>query len=357
MSRLAAGAACAFALACIPYLNSLDNGFHYDDFHSIVNNPHIRKLEHSADFFCDARTFSVEPQNAMYRPLLLVTYALNYAFGEMQPAGYHLVNILLHGANAALLFLFLQQLGGNLLLAFCSAVFFAVTPLNAEAVNYVSSRSELLMAFFFLLACLAYVRFGRTGKWGWYALALVGAALALLSKSVAVVVVGALVLCDSFAGEGALRRRWRYYAPFVVLALLYIWGISQFIGKAIGEPVRPLAAQLWTQTKAVIHYLYLGGAPVRLSAEQQFFPSHNPLDPPVLSAALAVVSLVVLLLWQRRRDLRFALVWSALVLFPLWSFRSSFWSMNTGFTWPASEGRWWAPGAWCNWPDGAGGWL
>ena len=75
MNRLAVQAACVFALACIPYLNTLDNSFHYDDFHSVVNNPHIRALGNIADFFIDAEAFSVRRENAMYRPLLAVTYS------------------------------------------------------------------------------------------------------------------------------------------------------------------------------------------------------------------------------------------------------------------------------------------
>ena len=315
MNRLVVQAACVFALACIPYLNTLHNHFHYDDFHSVVNNHHIRSLGNIADFFIDAERFSVHRENAMYRPLLLVTYAVNYAIGGAQPVGYHLTNILIHAANAVLIYLFLGQLSGNVRLALYSAIFFAVNPLNSEAVNYVSSRSELLMSGFFILTCLAYIRFVKTGEWGWYGLALVSTALALMSKSVAVVLVGIIPLCDWFL-EKSVRRRWRCYLPFAALAALYVLIVQQYVGKAIGTPVRPFDVQLWTQLKALVHYVQMGNMPVHLSVEHQFFAAQSPLEMAVLSSVLFILSFVALIVWQGGRHLRFALAWIGLTLLP-----------------------------------------
>ena len=82
-------ALCALALALgLAYGASFGNSFHYDDFHSIVENPHLRSLDRIATFFSDPGTFSSMPERAMYRPLLLVTLAFNYALGSYdRPAG------------------------------------------------------------------------------------------------------------------------------------------------------------------------------------------------------------------------------------------------------------------------------
>ena len=63
-------------LVCALYYNASGNEFHYDDFHSIVHNPHVRQLGNLPDFFIDPSLFSVDPRQAMYRPLLLATYAI-----------------------------------------------------------------------------------------------------------------------------------------------------------------------------------------------------------------------------------------------------------------------------------------
>ena len=71
------------ALACwVAYANSFSGSFHYDDFHSLVENRAVRSLANVPRFFVDPGLFSGEPDKGMYRPVLLVTYALNYAVGE-----------------------------------------------------------------------------------------------------------------------------------------------------------------------------------------------------------------------------------------------------------------------------------
>ena len=71
----------AVALA---YCNSLSNSFHFDDQHSLVENPAIRQLANSAQFFVDPQLFSRNVGSEMYRPLVLVSYALTYVFFEYQ---------------------------------------------------------------------------------------------------------------------------------------------------------------------------------------------------------------------------------------------------------------------------------
>ena len=134
------GTALVSLLAAGLYLNTLGHAFHYDDFHSIVHNPHLRSTANIPAFFRDPALFSTNPESAMYRPVLLVSYALNFALGGLQPAGYHLVNALLHGLNAGLVHRLLLLLGQEWL-ALLAAFLFALAPVNAEAFNYVSSRS------------------------------------------------------------------------------------------------------------------------------------------------------------------------------------------------------------------------
>jgi tetratricopeptide (TPR) repeat protein len=317
MNSTVGRAGLVFALSCLLYSGALRQAFHYDDFHSIAFNPHIRSLENLARFFWDPTTFSVDPQQAMYRPVLLVSYALNHALGGLQPAGYHLVNVLLHGANAVLVLLWVQALSGRRGLALATAAFFAATPLNAETVNYASSRSEALMGLFFLGACLAHARFGRTGKPGWYSLSLSCGILALLTKAVAVVLVAALALAHGYReGWKEVHRHWRQYLPFAAVGLLYVLFTRSLVGKAMLAPVRPLDAQAWTQVKAALYYLYLGAVPVRLSVEHQFFVSPSPLEPAVLGAGLVLLSLGWLLARSGQRLLVLTGAWAVVLLLP-----------------------------------------
>jgi hypothetical protein len=66
---------------CIAYANSFQNQFHFDDFHTIVDNPAIRSLRNIPRFFTDATTFSVLPANRTYRPVVSTLLAIDYALG------------------------------------------------------------------------------------------------------------------------------------------------------------------------------------------------------------------------------------------------------------------------------------
>ena len=148
--------------------NSLQGSFHYDDFHSIVDNPNIRTLQYVGDYFTSSAFFSADADKSMYRPLLLVTYALNFALGGYEVTGYHLVNVGLHAVCSLLVWgmgihfishprfqnksLPLQERSVTdepLALPLVCGLLFAAHPLAAEPVNYISSRSELLVAAFF----------------------------------------------------------------------------------------------------------------------------------------------------------------------------------------------------------------
>jgi len=306
-----------FFCVCALYGTTLGHGFHYDDFHSVVHNPHIRSLSNVPDFFTDPTTFSVDPKQAMFRPLLLISYALNYAWDGDNPVGYHLVNVLLHGVNSILVFLFISFIAEDRRLGWWTALFFAATPLNSEAVNYVSSRSELLMAVFYLCTCLCYVKYGKTGKRAWLAVAVSMGGLALLTKAVAVTLVGALPLCDWYVGGWRqVAKRWKGYLIFVGISLVYLLISRQLVGKALGAPVRSLYTQAWTQVKAAIYYLKLSIMPMQLSVEHQFFPSRNPGEGAVIGGCLLLASLLFILFRSREKLLKMASSWGAMLLAP-----------------------------------------
>ena len=264
------------------YGNSLDGGFHYDDFHSIVDNPHIRDLANIPHFFVDPQLFSADPAKAMYRPLLLVTYALNYALGGYSGTGFHLVNILLHMGCALLV----RQIGLRVGLdggaALGAALLFAVHPLASEPVNYISSRSEGLCAFFYLAAFWALLGQSRSG----YLLGVACFVLALMTKSVAVSLPVVVLLWQRWGARRPLD--WRHWALFGVAAayVALLLGL-RFLAPAVAGAPRGMGQQLWTQIKALGYYVKLVVMPVGLNVEHQFFVSLVPFSLAVLATGLA----------------------------------------------------------------------
>lgn len=145
-------AAAALAILVAAYSNHFDNGFYFDDAHVIVNNPYIRSLGNVPRFFTDAATFSTNPRNATYRPLLSLTYALDYArAGELDPRAFHETQFALLVILWALLvptarrvFDAGRRAPENRFLGLFAATLFCLHTANTQTVNYLSSRSSLI---------------------------------------------------------------------------------------------------------------------------------------------------------------------------------------------------------------------
>lgn len=137
------------SVTCVVYWTSFAGQFVFDDILQIVDNPNVRHLWPLADW---------------QRPLGYFTFQLNYAWGGLQPWGYHLLNVLIHLANGLLLFDLsrrcIERVAGDeklrsrtKYLAFAIALIWLVHPLTTTAVTYTVQRLESLMALCFL-GCL-----------------------------------------------------------------------------------------------------------------------------------------------------------------------------------------------------------
>jgi len=83
-------------MVCLAYGNSSQNGFHFDDFHTVVDNPAIRSLKNVPDLFIDTTTFSVLPANRTYRPVISTSLTLEHALGHgYVPFWFHFITFVL----------------------------------------------------------------------------------------------------------------------------------------------------------------------------------------------------------------------------------------------------------------------
>jgi hypothetical protein len=145
----------ALVLSCagvVAYANSLSGPFIVDDAVTIIDNPHIRQLW---PLWPLSRTLLTDQESTVAgRPLVNLSFAINYAIGGVQVSGYHLVNIVLHVLCALLLFGVVRRtlafpplhlVARSTSIALAIALLWLVHPLNTEAVDYVTQRTELMM--------------------------------------------------------------------------------------------------------------------------------------------------------------------------------------------------------------------
>ncbi len=182
----------------LAYRNTVPGQFIYDDRAIVVHNPLIRDLRHISLILGTSYwgTHFIQPKEyrgGLYRPLTVMTLALNYWFGGLNPRGYHLTNLALHLGVSLLLGFLGLRLGMTWRGAYTAAFLFALLPVHTEAVSNVVGRSEILAAFFVLLAWVFW-----TGKTRPLAVGLGAAsfALALLSKENAAAFLLVLFISD-----------------------------------------------------------------------------------------------------------------------------------------------------------------
>jgi tetratricopeptide (TPR) repeat protein len=313
-------------LCFVVYSNSLDSSFHYDDEHSVEKNINIGSLENIPDFFRDPGLFSVDADKGMYRPLLLVSYAVNFAYGGFDTTSYHAFNILIHGCNALLVAWIARLLGASALVSLAAGLLFGVHPLAGEPVNYISSRSESLAAIFFLAGLGLFIHWNKIGGRLSRGLSLGCLVLGLLTKEMVVTLPALLIVYDwlfiaqrdvNAFGRSVLQRHASYWG-IVAGFFLIIW-FNGFLPRSLDRAPRDGLSQFLTQLKAVAYYLYLQVAPIKLTVEYQFF-EQSQWQWALIFPLLLGLSLIALGAWlyRSRRDIPFfALVWSTVVLVPV----------------------------------------
>jgi tetratricopeptide (TPR) repeat protein len=144
-------------LGLILYLPALKAGFLYDDYTVIVDNSALR----SGNFLNSIITVGKEGiRKDMFRPVAMLSFYFNYKINNLSPLGYRIFNILLGVINSYILYLLLSAIFPSLdkRIARASAVLFLVSPLNNQALLYISSRFTLLVSLFFLLSFYFYIK-------------------------------------------------------------------------------------------------------------------------------------------------------------------------------------------------------
>ncbi|RMF92107.1 MAG: tetratricopeptide repeat protein [Nitrospinota bacterium] len=311
------------------YSNSLQGGFVYDDIYFIKENPLIRSLSNIPAMFTSAFwEASSRPTKSFYRPLVVLSYAVNFALGGFDPFGYHLLNVLLHVANTFLVFLITHHLCRSLPLSATVSLLFGLHPINTEAVAWVSGRTDLLGTLFSLAALVLYISAyppsasdqpePKRGRSFWIG-SLLAFFLGLFAKENTATIVGVLLLYE-FTLRPAIPQKGRRLLPYLVILVAYLgWRMailgSLGTGKSfVANPLiaEPASARLWTGMVLLGKYLWLLLFPLRLAVDYSLntIPiAHTPWELRVILPGIAGLGLILLWVrcWKRTPLLSFGL--------------------------------------------------
>ncbi|XP_035497639.2 protein O-mannosyl-transferase TMTC2 [Scophthalmus maximus] len=194
------------AVALLLYVNTLGADFCYDDSRAIKTNQDLLPETPWINIFYDdfwGTLLTHSGSHKSYRPLCTLSFRLNHAVGGLEPWGYHLVNVALHGAVTGLFTSLARLLLGGGLWSLLAGLLFASHPIHTEAVAGVVGRADEGAALFFLLSLLCYMRHctlrGHAGPWrlaAWLLCSLACAACSMLWKELGVTVLALSALYD-----------------------------------------------------------------------------------------------------------------------------------------------------------------
>ena len=226
-------AAVVFLFSFLLYANTIGHSFVWDDFDIIVRNEAVRTLDtQTVKYIFTHESWPVpHREGRYYRPLVTLSYHLNYQLAGENPKGFHLANVLLNSVVCTLVFLFVWLLFRNTGIGFVSALLFAAHPTHTESVAWVAGRTDVIATLWMLVSLICYVLFKKRRRLLPLVASLVAFFLALLSKELAVcllLVVGLLELGPfervlarpGKTTDGGTRRRDTFFPLVLFLCVL-----------------------------------------------------------------------------------------------------------------------------------------
>jgi tetratricopeptide (TPR) repeat protein len=330
------------------YANSFNNELFWDDDDMVVNNEYIKDWSYFPEFFTESLISGAGQTSNYYRPLILITFAVDYHIWGLNPIGYHITNTLFHIIVAFLLFLLvykLQQLScgtakNKYILAFLVSLIFLVHPLQTEAVTYVAGRGDPLSAIFSLLAILFYINF-RTSKGGIKYLGggLLFFVLGLLVKEQVIFLPALVFLVEMvfFAGKGSreageeskgkrVANMVKYITPWALISVFYFLLrilVLNFEDLLDGFDHNSLYdSHPWfrvlTFTKVMLNYFRLLFIPLDLHMAWEVETVTSFFNGYVLGflSVVAVIAFICVKTWKHSRLITFGFLWFFVILAP-----------------------------------------
>ena len=327
---LACGAVIAGGAIAV-YGDSFGAPPHFDDLTAITENLSIRRLWPIGPVLSPPDETGVGG-----RPLLNLSFALNYAFGGAGVLGYHLVNLLIHVLAGWTLFALVRRtLRSSVLaerfgtaadsLSLAVAAIWAWHPVQTQSVTYLSQRAESLMGLFYLLTLYCFARGadagGRAARLAWYSLSVAACLAGSATKEVIVTAPVMVFLYDRTFIAGSFSSAWRRHWPLYA-ALAAIWlplgmrvrGLHG-VGVGLGPGVEWWAYAL-TECRVVSRYLLLSVWPSSLVFDYGRYVPPRLSDVWPYAAALAALLAAAVAALRRSPAAGFAACWFFLILAP-----------------------------------------
>ncbi len=317
------------ALSAAVYGRSLRFPFSFDDSLVISSNEFISSPTNLKGLFT-SNYFLISGETT-YRPVVTLSYYVDYIFWKLEPAGYHLTNITTHFLAGMAFYAFCVILLGGFSFPLIAAALFSVHPVNTGAVVSPGFREDLLAGFFYFSAVSLFMLSARAQRRRAFwlgGLCVVSYLLALFSKEMALslpLVLLALVWTRAAGSDRPSSRSWVFWAAlgagtaFYVLTRFFL--LSNPTAPGADYPGGSLGASILTMSRVFAAYARMLLLPIGLSADYAVTPS-SIRDPWAFMSLAVLVAVLTLALWKARKWplLSFCALWFFITLIPVSNF-------------------------------------
>ena len=343
-------------VSALIYLYTLGNDFAYDDKFTITNNYLIRSWHKILTIFTN--DYFTSSGELSYRPVVTLSYFIDYFFWHLNPLGYHLTNLLLHSLNAVLLFFLFTSICWNFKpsavkmphsvqhdsichserreecyikvlsgepdkesksffsqnaevpvlrvqtiktsVPFTASLIFCIYPILTEAVNAISYREDIMAATFYFAAFLFYLKTHQRQSVLWYGISLLCYFMGLFSKEMAITFPILIGLYDVMRYGKTLFtfKRIRYHIGYIIITVFYITLRFVFLHNPaesyIPYPQNSLWINFLTMSKVIASYIKLLFFPVHLNADYVVPNTSSPGELSFVLSFLLIVSVIVI---------------------------------------------------------------
>ena len=265
---------CILLLTFIVFFPSLNNALtNWDDPHYLNDNPLIRKLSSE-----NIRRIFTEVFFGNYQPLHIFSYAIEYHFYKLNPAGYHTTSVIMHLIVTFLVYRFVMLLSGNSMIALISALLFGIHPLHVESVAWAAERKDLLYGMFFVGALNLYIRYIKSdGKYKLLFFSFLMFTLSIFSKAMAASLPPVLVLIDIYFTRKVTTKLVLEKIPFFALAFVFGYISANTVSETgqVSLNVFSLSERILIANFNLLAYIVKLIVPVNLSS---FYPYPARVD-------------------------------------------------------------------------------
>lgn len=254
------------------YYPSLDFSFtNWDDETVLLNNISVTSLS-PGNILNIFQSFT----NNHYQPLVIITYAIEYKISEFNPFLYHLDNLIFYALTVIFVFLFISKLTENNLTAVLVAALFAVQPLHAESVSWITERKDMLYGLFFMISLYFYVLKKKNSGRDYDFYIMAGFVLACLSKAAAITFPFVLLIIDYYMDSKITLKDFK--EKIILFATSIIFGIINIIaqldtpveGTIMEIPTLSILERILVVSHNFIFYIYKTLVPLNLNAFYQY---------------------------------------------------------------------------------------